>query len=493
MQRQFIFSFTFIIGFLVAAEVLFADNKTILRSYPIPGHGVLELPVPTSWSDEIEKSTAGVPPTITFRPKAGEPFEVLVSVMWSPTREAGYNDTATIRRHVERSGLALLPTAVESTLTLEEIRGRAVIGYYYAFTDKAPKSGEYKYLTQGEVGIGDLLLSFTILTPMKDARTVHNALTMLVQAEQRYPRQENKSKKTTLSARQMDEFIEFAIHGDTAGIESVLSSGVDVDVRDAKGNTVLMEAAVVGQADTVKYLLGKGADVNATNHRGETALINAARMGHASSVQVLLAHHATVNVHDKDGWTALMYAARNDRAQAVEALIANGADVQEKGYAGITPLMAASASADVKVVRTLLAKGADISARDRSGWTPLIFAAANGRAGTIEILLRNGADIEAKDAIDSQTALMQAVIKNRPTAMQALLTHGANVNAKDQSGKTALMFASEDGRTDFTSVLLDAGADVDAKDTEGQTALDIATAKNHHTIIQLLTKAKKVR
>ncbi len=37
-------------------------------------------------------------------------------------------------------------------------------GYYYSYTDKAPKPEEYKYTTAGLFRLGDIALQFTVLT-----------------------------------------------------------------------------------------------------------------------------------------------------------------------------------------------------------------------------------------------------------------------------------------------------------------------------------------
>lgn len=55
----------------------------------------------------------------------------------------------------------------------------------------------------------------------------------------------------------------------------LLGKGLDVDVRDGKGNTPLMMAASAPIGDfegTMEFLLRCGADVNAVNEAGNTAL-----------------------------------------------------------------------------------------------------------------------------------------------------------------------------------------------------------------------------
>lgn len=52
----------------------------------------------------------------------------------------------------------------------------------------------------------------------------------------------------------------------------LIEKGVDVDARDALGNTVLMLAAKQGDLDAVNYFVSKGADPMASNNAGEIVL-----------------------------------------------------------------------------------------------------------------------------------------------------------------------------------------------------------------------------
>ena len=69
--------------------------------------------------------------------------------------------------------------AVEKTIPLKEIRGTEGKGFYYFATDRAPKPGEYKYLNQGKLLVGELIVIFTILTNDGQEAVVSSALEML--------------------------------------------------------------------------------------------------------------------------------------------------------------------------------------------------------------------------------------------------------------------------------------------------------------------------
>ena len=65
------------------------------------------------------------------------------------------------------------------SLIVKELSGPACHGYYFSATDKAPKSGEYAYMTQGIARTGDILIAFTVLTNDGQEAVVKAALDML--------------------------------------------------------------------------------------------------------------------------------------------------------------------------------------------------------------------------------------------------------------------------------------------------------------------------
>ena len=62
--------------------------------------------------------------------------------------------------------------------------GRIILSASYVVscffsTDRAPKPDEYKYMTQGMILVGDIALTFTILTNDGQEIVITNALSML--------------------------------------------------------------------------------------------------------------------------------------------------------------------------------------------------------------------------------------------------------------------------------------------------------------------------
>jgi ankyrin repeat protein len=83
----------------------------------------------------------------------------------------------------------------------------------------------------------------------------------------------------------------------------------------------LFRAVREGNTDMVKSLLSSpGPDVNARDERGSTPLLEAARFGHDDICRILIAAGANLLAKDNDGKTALMLAVQGNHDQVVRLL-----------------------------------------------------------------------------------------------------------------------------------------------------------------------------
>jgi len=178
-----VFAMGLVAAFL-GAGIVDAEEKTASKKYPIPEHGVLELNVPASWKTKTHKPQENMPPTMIFNPATGNDFQVTVMVLWGKKEEPDFNRPENVKTLLEKDGQKLLPRPVETKIVLQEIRGVNHTGYYFSVTDKNPEPGEYRYMTRGAIGVGDLLLDTTILHRVKESGVVKEALSMLRQARQ---------------------------------------------------------------------------------------------------------------------------------------------------------------------------------------------------------------------------------------------------------------------------------------------------------------------
>ena len=129
--------------------------------------------------------------------------------------------------------------------------------------------------------------------------------------------------------------------GQVQELAALLGMGLPPNLRNDKGDTLLMLASYHGHADLARLLIEHGADREVANDRGQTPLAAAAYQGDRAMVQLLLERGADVNGSGHTGTTALMTAAMFNRTAIVDLLLAHGADVHARDADGLTARAAA--------------------------------------------------------------------------------------------------------------------------------------------------------
>ena len=155
--------FAAVITLLFLSYAAVAEESEV-RGYPLPNHGTLNLTVPKSWQGRVSQPPDNLPPTIMFAPPGRATYQVLITPIWPAKPGIALPDQTRIREDVERTAQKAKAEAVEKNIPIKEVKGSSAAGYYYSITDKAPKPDEYKYMTQGMVRLGDLIITFTALT-----------------------------------------------------------------------------------------------------------------------------------------------------------------------------------------------------------------------------------------------------------------------------------------------------------------------------------------
>ncbi len=125
--------------------------------------------------------------------------------------------------------------------------------------------------------------------------------------------------------------------GDAARLQGLFERGFDApNIRDGKGNTLLMLASYNGQLETTRVLLEHGGDPQIANDMGQIPLAGAASKGNVEMARLLIEYGADVNARMPDGKTALMFAAMFNRLEIIDLLIEKGADVSLQTNDGST-------------------------------------------------------------------------------------------------------------------------------------------------------------
>ncbi len=132
-------------------------------------------------------------------------------------------------------------------------------------------------------------------------------MTSKVQEEQRY-------------AELQAMALEAARHGDLEALEPMLHAGMPANLRDNKGNSLLMLAAYHGHVDAVRTLVRYDAQVDARNDRDQTPLAGVAFKGYLDVARALLDAGADPVADQGGGRTPVMFAALFGHLEMVRLL-----------------------------------------------------------------------------------------------------------------------------------------------------------------------------
>ncbi len=163
-----------LLSLAASATAIAADGGK--KAVALPDNSKLELAIPAGWQDELKEKS------IALSPREGAPFQVVLTPLARQKPGASADTAIQMRDSVQKSADKIKPSAMESYLPVEHLAGAPGPGYYFSATDREPKPGEFKYLTQGMLLVGDVVVSFSILTNDKQEKVRDQALAMLKSA-----------------------------------------------------------------------------------------------------------------------------------------------------------------------------------------------------------------------------------------------------------------------------------------------------------------------
>ena len=164
---------------LLLASFSACAGGAMLHAYALSGHGKLMLRLPAHWKSEVYQPPGGKPPTITLLPASGAAFRVMLVPLAKPM------SPAEMEKRVRHASYQAAPRALEKNLMVKPLRGYENFGYYFSATDSAPKPGEFRVMNQGIVRVGDVMVSFVILTNDGRQGVVKKVFAMLLHARHR--------------------------------------------------------------------------------------------------------------------------------------------------------------------------------------------------------------------------------------------------------------------------------------------------------------------
>jgi len=144
--------------------------------------------------------------------------------------------------------------------------------------------------------------------------------------------------------------LDFARKGDSATLQKMIKHGLNKNLADEKGNTLLMLATYNGQLECAKMLLELGVDVDKRNDRGQTPLGGVAFKGNLEMVKLLLKFGAKIDADNGGGKTPLLFAAMFGQKYIVAYLIKKGANPKAKTLFGLSINQIAKLTGGVRTV-----------------------------------------------------------------------------------------------------------------------------------------------
>ena len=211
--------------------------------------------------------------------------------------------------------------------------------------------------------------------------------------------------------------------------------GIDVNKRDAEGNTPLYYACLKGYRDIASLLLDNEADVSIANNLSETPLHAASRSGNKEIIGKLVQYGADIDATDSEGRTPLIRLLDNRRTDAALFLIEQGADTEIADNTGHKAIDYATASGLREVVGRLSAEGTT----DAHGNTPLHQATFNGQSEIVRSLFSMFPDMTDATNDEGETPLIIACMKGNLTVVRLLIGAGADANKTLPDGNSPLM------------------------------------------------------
>ena len=228
-------------------------------------------------------------------------------------------------------------------------------------------------------------------------------------------------------------------------VNTIVESGIKVDVRDNLGQTPLLYAARTGyQAAVRKILDRRDVGLNLQDKYGCTPLSYALDFGHENVVNLLLGREdVDPNTQDVKGRTPLSYAAQKGRQNIVRKLLKRS-DVRtnRKDSCGRTPLFHAI-KRNHEAIWKVLFEQPDVDLRQRekfSGRTLLHLACDRGMEAIVKLLLERNVEVDARD-IRGRTPLSVASQEGFVNIVQLLLSRSAKPNLKGEIGETPILMA----------------------------------------------------
>jgi len=160
-------------------------------------------------------------------------------------------------------------------------------------------------------------------------------------------------KKVSNEKKIADDFFNAILDDDISKIKELLTSGVDINIKDKNGRTPLINSIIEKKIEVIKLLINNNSDINVQDNDGLSALHFAVRCKLLNICELLIKNNAFVDIQDNHGNTPLSDAVFNfeGKGDYIKLLSSSGADKYLKNKYGVTPYEIAEDNEDERIIK----------------------------------------------------------------------------------------------------------------------------------------------
>lgn len=278
---------------------------------------------------------------------------------------------------------------------------------------------------------------------------------------------------------------------DTATLEalkSYVSSGGNVNVSNATGQSLLMLASNGNCSESVKYLIENGANVNAQDIKGDTALMYSAKNGNVDISETLLKNNADVNMKNMDEKTAIMFAVEEKHLDLTKKLVEYNADISLKDINGENVLIKAVKTGSIETIKFFVEECCENETETEKTVAEQVKKTIEKDVKPIEKEEeQKNTNIELVYSTNKNQEIKESenIIKSiKPAPKKIKLS--SFIDAQDNNGSTPLMHAYEKGEIEIFKYLLEQEADPLIKDNQGKSVVEKILYEKNNEFTKIL-------
>ncbi|MDP2876388.1 MAG: hypothetical protein Q8O00_09410 [Holophaga sp.] len=172
--------------FLLVCAIALPTSVCRSADLPVPGKGHFRIALSPPWKVLKRDAPANQPPTIHLERASHPRGELEITVLWDPKGISTTLSEDKLRDWTMKGNVAIVESSVEIDFPLTKFKGSDGTGFHFSATDKTytrpasgPVPGDYPVITHGVMGLGSLVISFTIFSDQKNDLSVQESLAAL--------------------------------------------------------------------------------------------------------------------------------------------------------------------------------------------------------------------------------------------------------------------------------------------------------------------------